>query len=88
MVQDIKKPDLRSSVRSIMEAKKFAKDAVREFLLFRGFTDTLQSFESELHAQYGTGFYLLAMCSYSKRRRLFLRKAIPVLKGVLEHQEI
>ncbi|KAG0608856.1 hypothetical protein M758_8G138200 [Ceratodon purpureus] len=43
-----------------MEAKKFAEDAVREFLLFRGFTDTLQSFESELHAQCGSGFYLLA----------------------------
>ena len=44
MVWDIRKPDLRSSVRSIMEAKKFAEDAVREFLLFRGFTDTLQSY--------------------------------------------
>ena len=53
----------RCSVRSIMEAKKFAEDAVREFLLFRGFTDTLQSFESELHAQCGSGFYLLARVS-------------------------
>lgn len=35
---------------------QYAEGVVKEFLLFRGFTHTLQSFESELHADVGNGF--------------------------------
>lgn len=39
-----------------MDAMQYAEGVVKEFLLFRGFTHTLQSFESELHADVGNGF--------------------------------
>ena len=35
---------------------KFAEELVREFLVFRGFTNTLQSFEKELATDIGKGF--------------------------------
>ncbi|CAA0812962.1 Unknown protein [Striga hermonthica] len=39
-----------------MEKMKFAEELVREFLVFRGFTTTLQSFEKELATDIGRGF--------------------------------
>ncbi|XP_047966695.1 WD repeat-containing protein 91 homolog isoform X2 [Salvia hispanica] len=39
-----------------MEKMKFAEELVREFLVFRGFTNTLQSFEKELATDIGKGF--------------------------------
>lgn len=39
-----------------MEQMQFAEGAVREFLLFRGFSATLHSFEAELHSDVSSGF--------------------------------
>jgi hypothetical protein len=39
-----------------MEPMEFAEGAVKEFLLFRGFTATLRSFEAELHSDVSSGF--------------------------------
>ncbi|KAK6131801.1 hypothetical protein DH2020_034459 [Rehmannia glutinosa] len=39
-----------------MEKMKFAEELVREFLVFRGFTNTLQAFEKELATDIGKGF--------------------------------
>ncbi|KAL0299621.1 UNVERIFIED_CONTAM: WD repeat-containing protein 91 [Sesamum radiatum] len=39
-----------------MEKMKFAEELVREFLVFRGFTSTLQAFEKELATDIGKGF--------------------------------
>ncbi|KAL9163210.1 hypothetical protein ABFS82_06G025600 [Erythranthe guttata] len=39
-----------------MEKMKYAEELVREFLVFRGFTSTLQSFEKELATDIGRGF--------------------------------
>ncbi|KAL3714237.1 hypothetical protein ACJRO7_006213 [Eucalyptus globulus] len=39
-----------------MENMQYAEELVREFLVFRGFTATLQSFESELATDVGRGF--------------------------------
>ncbi|KAJ4843376.1 hypothetical protein Tsubulata_032682 [Turnera subulata] len=39
-----------------MENMQFAEELVREFLLFRGFTNTLQAFEAELSTDIGKGF--------------------------------
>jgi hypothetical protein len=41
---------------SKMEPMEFAEGAVKEFLLFRGFTATLRSFEAELHSDVSSGF--------------------------------
>ncbi|KAI3709717.1 hypothetical protein L2E82_39483 [Cichorium intybus] len=46
---------------------KFAEELVREFLFFRGFTTTLQSFEKELATDIGKGFH---NPFFSKRRWL------------------
>ena len=40
-----------------MENMNFAEELVREFLFFRGFTTTLQSFEKELATDLGKGFH-------------------------------
>lgn len=40
----------------IMENMQYAEELVREFLVFRGFTDTLQAFDSELSTDIGKGF--------------------------------
>ncbi|KAI3518859.1 hypothetical protein L1887_07703 [Cichorium endivia] len=40
-----------------MENMKYAEELVREFLFFRGFTTTLQSFEKELATDIGKGFH-------------------------------
>ncbi|KAL0304357.1 UNVERIFIED_CONTAM: WD repeat-containing protein 91 [Sesamum radiatum] len=39
-----------------MEKMKYAEELVREFLVFRGFTNTLQAFEKELATDIGKGF--------------------------------
>jgi hypothetical protein len=39
-----------------MENMQYAEELVREFLVFRGFTNTLQVFESELSTDIGKGF--------------------------------
>lgn len=39
-----------------MENMQYAEELVREFLVFRGFTNTLQAFESELCTDIGKGF--------------------------------
>lgn len=39
-----------------MENMLYAEELVREFLVFRGFTNTLQSFEKELNTDIGKGF--------------------------------
>ncbi|KAL0318058.1 UNVERIFIED_CONTAM: WD repeat-containing protein 91, partial [Sesamum angustifolium] len=39
-----------------MEKMKFAEELVREFLVFRGFTSTVQAFEKELATDIGKGF--------------------------------
>lgn len=39
-----------------IEKMKFAEELVREFLVFRGFTNTLQAFEKELATDIGKGF--------------------------------
>ncbi|KAK9994637.1 hypothetical protein SO802_024340 [Lithocarpus litseifolius] len=39
-----------------MENIQYAEELVREFLVFRGFTNTLQTFESELGTDIGKGF--------------------------------
>ncbi|KAI4332382.1 hypothetical protein L6164_017296 [Bauhinia variegata] len=39
-----------------MENMQFAEELVREFLIFRGFTNTLQPFEIELRTDIGKGF--------------------------------
>ncbi|KAL3521588.1 hypothetical protein ACH5RR_019737 [Cinchona calisaya] len=39
-----------------MENMMYAEELVREFLVFRGFTNTLQSFEKELSTDIGKGF--------------------------------
>ncbi|XP_052624412.1 uncharacterized protein LOC111915344 [Lactuca sativa] len=40
-----------------MENMKYGEELVREFLFFRGFTNTLQSFERELATDIGKGFH-------------------------------
>ncbi|CAH1436735.1 unnamed protein product [Lactuca virosa] len=40
-----------------MENMKYGEELVREFLFFRGFTNTLQSFEKELATDIGKGFH-------------------------------
>ncbi|KAI3747298.1 hypothetical protein L6452_09752 [Arctium lappa] len=40
-----------------MENMNYAEELVREFLFFRGFTSTLQSFEKELATDLGKGFH-------------------------------
>ncbi|KAI4378176.1 hypothetical protein MLD38_015696 [Melastoma candidum] len=39
-----------------MENMQYAEDLVREFLAFRGFTSTLQAFETDLASEIGRGF--------------------------------
>ncbi|KAK9292858.1 hypothetical protein L1049_020839 [Liquidambar formosana] len=39
-----------------MENMQYAEELVREFLIFRGFTTTLQAFEIELCTDIGKGF--------------------------------
>lgn len=39
-----------------MENMRYAEELLREFLIFRGFTATLQSFESELSTEIGRNF--------------------------------
>lgn len=39
-----------------MENMQYAEELVREFLVFRGFTSTLQAFEMELNTDVGKGF--------------------------------
>ena len=39
-----------------MENMQYAEELVREFLVFRGFTNTLQDFEGELGTDIGKGF--------------------------------
>lgn len=39
-----------------MENMQYAEELVREFLVFRGFTNTLQAFEKELATDMGKGF--------------------------------
>ncbi|XP_068331279.1 uncharacterized protein [Pyrus communis] len=39
-----------------MENMRYAEELVREFLVFRGFTNTLQAFDSELSTDIGKGF--------------------------------
>uniref|UniRef100_A0A0A0KWK0 LisH domain-containing protein n=1 Tax=Cucumis sativus TaxID=3659 RepID=A0A0A0KWK0_CUCSA len=39
-----------------MENMQYAEELVREFLVFRGFTSALQSYESELSTDIGKGF--------------------------------
>lgn len=39
-----------------MENMQYAEELVREFLVFRGFTSTLQAYESELSTDIGKGF--------------------------------
>ncbi|KAJ3682370.1 hypothetical protein LUZ60_014943 [Juncus effusus] len=39
-----------------MENMRYAEELLREFLIFRGFTNTLQSFESELSSEIGRNF--------------------------------
>lgn len=39
-----------------MENMQYAEELVREFLIFRGFTNTLQVFEMELSTDIGKGF--------------------------------
>ncbi|KAH1154348.1 hypothetical protein GLYMA_18G131400v4 [Glycine max] len=39
-----------------MEKMQHAKELVREFLVFRGFTNTLESYEAELRTNIGKGF--------------------------------
>ncbi|KAF7820709.1 WD repeat-containing protein 91-like protein [Senna tora] len=41
-----------------MENMQYAEELVREFLIFRGFTNTLQAFESELRSDIGKGFHV------------------------------
>ncbi|CAM8903411.1 unnamed protein product [Rhodiola kirilowii] len=41
-----------------MENMQYAKELIREFLVFRGFTNTLQSFDTELATDIGKGFQL------------------------------
>lgn len=41
-----------------MENMQYAEELVREFLIFRGFTNTLQAFESELRTDIGKGFHV------------------------------
>lgn len=39
-----------------MENMQYAEELVREFLVFRGFTNSLQAFEKELTTDIGSGF--------------------------------
>lgn len=39
-----------------MEKMQYAEELVREFLIFRGFTNTLEAYETELRTDIGTGF--------------------------------
>nr|XP_029145028.1 WD repeat-containing protein 91 homolog isoform X2 [Arachis hypogaea] len=41
-----------------MENMQYAEELVREFLVFRGFTNTLQSYDSELRTDLGKGFHV------------------------------
>ncbi|KAE9611332.1 hypothetical protein Lalb_Chr06g0161401 [Lupinus albus] len=41
-----------------MENMEYAEELVREFLMFRGFTNTLQSYDSELRSDIGQSFQL------------------------------
>ena len=44
------------AVWSTMEKMQHAEELVREFLVFRGFTNTLESYEAELRTDIGKGF--------------------------------
>ncbi|XLR42471.1 hypothetical protein HN51_020661 [Arachis hypogaea] len=41
-----------------MENMQYAEELFQEFLVFRGFTNTLQSYDSELRTNLGKGFYV------------------------------
>ncbi|XP_057730843.1 uncharacterized protein LOC130946186 [Arachis stenosperma] len=41
-----------------MENMQYAEELFQEFLVFRGFTNTLQSYDSELRTDLGKGFYV------------------------------
>jgi hypothetical protein len=41
-----------------MENMQYAEELVREFLVFRGFTNTLQAFDNELSTDIGKGFHV------------------------------
>ncbi|KAK7270449.1 hypothetical protein RIF29_23596 [Crotalaria pallida] len=41
-----------------MENMEYAEEVVREFLVFRGFTNTLQSYDSELRSDIGQSFHV------------------------------
>ncbi|KAL7214184.1 hypothetical protein ACSBR1_026579 [Camellia fascicularis] len=41
-----------------MENMQYADELVKEFLIFRGFTSTLQAFERELGTDIGKGFHV------------------------------
>ena len=45
-----------TSICRVMEKMQYAEELVREFLVFRGFTNTLQAFEGELCTDIGKGF--------------------------------
>ncbi|KAK6132157.1 hypothetical protein DH2020_034113 [Rehmannia glutinosa] len=60
-----------------MEKMKFAEELVREFLVFRGFTNTLQAFEKELATDIGKGFqvdkildFIFLLTSPNSRQRV------------------
>ena len=42
----------------MMENMLYAEELVKEFLVFRGFTTTLQAFERELATDIGKGFHV------------------------------
>jgi hypothetical protein len=48
--------DLYNVVFLSMENMRYAEELLREFLVFRGFTTTLQLFESELSTEIGRNF--------------------------------
>lgn len=41
---------------AVMEKMQYAEELVREFLVFRGFTNTLEAYETELRTDIGKGF--------------------------------
>lgn len=47
-----------AEIRGTMENMQYAEALLREFLVFRGFTNTLQAFEAEMTSEVGRNFHV------------------------------
>ncbi|KAL7214182.1 hypothetical protein ACSBR1_026577 [Camellia fascicularis] len=66
-----------------MENMQYAEELVKEFLIFRGFTSTLQAFERELGTDIGKGFHVLSFFKkcFSLASELVLISTLSKLEG-------